>query len=120
MEKVAKVAKPDTMLGWYRKLAAQKFDGSHQRKPLGRPRVAKELEDLVVQMAKDNRAWGCDRSAVALAHLGYDISDQTVGNILKRRGLSPALKRKKTTTWKAFIRSHMDVLVATDFFTTEV
>jgi transposase InsO family protein len=55
-----------------------------------------------------------------LAHLGYDISDQTVGNILKRRGLPPAPARKKTTTWKAFIRSHMDVLWATDFFTTEV
>jgi putative transposase len=115
LEEVAKVAKPDTMLGWYRKLAAQKFDGSHQRKPLGRPRVTKELEALVMQMAKDNRTWGYDRIAGALAHLGYDISDQTVGNILKHRGLSPAHERKKTTTWRAFIRSHMDALVVTDF-----
>jgi putative transposase len=43
-----------------------------------------------------------------------------VGNILKRRGLPTAPARKKTTTWREFIRSHMDVLVATDFFTTEV
>jgi hypothetical protein len=42
-----------------------------------------------------------------------------VDNILKRRGLSPAPERKKITTWKVFIRSHMNVLVATDFFTTE-
>jgi len=56
----------------------------------------------------------------ALVHLGYDISDQTVGNILKRRGLPTAPDRKKTTTWRAFIRMHMDVLWATDFFTTEV
>ena len=120
LQEVAKVAKPDTILGWHRKLAAQKFDSSAQRKALGRPRVDKDLEDLVVQMARENRSWGYDRIAGALAHLGYDLSDQTVGNILKRRALPPAPERKTTTTWKEFIRSHMEVLVATDFFTTEV
>jgi transposase InsO family protein len=120
LEEVAKAAKPDTILAWHRKLVAQKFDGSDQRTSLGRPRVDKELEDWVVQMAKANRSWGYDRIAGALAHLGYKISDQTVGNILKRRGLPIAPDRKKTTTWKEFIRSHMDVLWATDFFSTEV
>ena len=120
LEEVATIVKPDTILGWHRKLAAAKFDGSEHRKPLGRPRVDKKLEDLVVQMAKDNRSWGYDRLAGALAHLGYDISDQTVGNILKRRGLPTAPERDKTTTWSEFIRTHMDVLWATDFFTTEV
>lgn len=71
-------------------------------------------------MAKENRGWGYDRIAGALANLGYEISDQTVGNILKRRGLPPAPEREKTTTWKEFIRSHMAVLWATDFFSTEV
>ena len=75
---------------------------------------------MVGQIAKENRSWGYDRIASALAHLGYEVSDQTVGNILKRQGLLPAPDRKKTTTWKEFIRSHMDVLVATGFCTTEV
>jgi transposase InsO family protein len=82
--------------------------------------VDKELEAWVVKMAKENRGWGYDRIAGALAELGYDISDQTVGNILKRRGVPPAPDRHKTTTWKEFIRSHMSVLWATDFFSTEV
>ncbi len=43
-----------------------------------------------------------------------------MGNILKRHGLPPAPERKTTTTWTEFIRTHMDVLVATDFFTAEV
>jgi hypothetical protein len=43
-----------------------------------------------------------------------------VGNILKRHGLPPAPERKTTTTWKEFIRTHMDVQVVTDFFTAEV
>ena len=120
LEEIAHAAKPDTILGWHRKLVAQKFDGSKQRKSRGRPRVDKELEDWVVRMARENRGWGYDRIAGALVELGYDISDQTVGNILRRRGISTAPERKKTTTWRDFIRSHMDVLWATDFFSTEV
>ena len=59
-------------------------------------------------------------SSAPLANLGLTVSDQTVGNVLKRHGIAPAPERKTTTTWKEFIRTHMDVLVATDFFTAEV
>src|SRR5207248_11428733 len=61
-----------------------------------------------------------DRIVGALANLGLTVSAQTVGHILKRHGMPPASERKKTTTWKEFIRTHMEVLVATDFFTAEV
>jgi hypothetical protein len=50
----------------------------------------------------------------------HQISDQSVGNILKRHGLGPAPERKRNTTWAVFIRRHKAVLWATDFFTTEV
>jgi putative transposase len=120
LEEVAHIVKPDTILAWHRKFVAQKFDGSQQRTTLGRPRIDAELEALVVRMARENRSWGYDRIVGALANLGYTVSDQTVGNILKRHGMAPAPERKTTTTWKEFIRTHMDVLVATDFFTAEV
>jgi putative transposase len=120
LEEVASLVKPDTILAWHRKLMAQKFDGSKQRKAPGRPTIDQELEALVVRMAQENRSWGYDRIVGALANLGYTVSDQTVGNILKRYGLPPAPERQKTTTWKEFIRTHMDMLVATDFFTAEV
>jgi putative transposase len=120
LEQVATIVKPDTILAWHRKLVAQKFDGSQQRKALGRPKIDQELEALVVRMAQENRSWGYDRMVGALANLGYTISDQTVGNILKRHGIPPAPERQTTTTWKKFIRTHMDPLVATDFFTAEV
>jgi putative transposase len=120
LAEVAKIVKPDTILGWHRKLVAQKFDGSKQRKAPGRPTIDQELEALVVRLAQENRGWGYDRIVGALTNLGYRVSDQTVGNILKRHGLPPAPERQKTTTWKEFIRAHMDVLVATDFFTAEV
>jgi putative transposase len=120
LKEVAKIVKPDTILGWHRTLVAQKFDGSNQRKASGRPKVNPELEALIVRMAQENRSWGYDRLVGVLANLGYTVSDQTVGNILKCHGIGPAPERKTTTTWKEFIRAHMDVLVATDFFTAEV
>jgi putative transposase len=120
LREVATIVKPDTILRWHRKLVAEKFDGSKHRKAPGRPPIDPELEALVVRMAQENRSWGYDRIVGALANLGYTISAQTVGNILKRHGLPPAPERKTTTAWKEFIRTHMDVLVATDFFTTEV
>ena len=51
---VACVAKPDTILAWYRRLVAQKFDGSKHRQYPGRPPVASEVEALVVRMAREN------------------------------------------------------------------
>src|ERR1700730_9101866 len=117
---VANVARPDIILAWYRKLVARKFDGSKARRGPGRPRVDRVLEQLIVRMAEENRDWGYDRIVGALANLGYEISDQTVGNVLRRHALPPAPKRGHTTTWAAFIRTHLALLVGTDFFTAEV
>jgi putative transposase len=120
LEELAAVAKPDTLLAWYRKLIAAKFDGSKFRKSWGRPRVDEETERLVVRMAKENPGWGYDRIVGAMANLGLRLSDQTVGNILRRHDIPPAPQRKQATSWKDSIRAHMAVLVATDFFTVEV
>ena len=116
---VATVAKPDTILGWYRKLVARKFDGSKARRSPGRPRIKRAIEQLIVRMAEENRDWGYDRIAGALANLGYKVCDQTIGNVLQRHGLPPAPDRKRTTTWQAFIRIHLALLAGTDFFTAE-
>src|SRR5207244_7511891 len=115
LAEVARLVTPNTILAWHRKLVAQKCDGSAQRKIRGRPKIAAELEVLIVRMAQEHRSWGYDRIVGALANLGYIVRDQTVGNILKRHGLPPAPERKTTTTWKECIRTHLDVLVATDF-----
>ena len=117
---VATVARPDTILAWYRKLVARKFDGSKARQGPGRPRIKRKVEQLIVRMASENRDWGYDRIAGALANLGYEVSDQTVGNVLQRHALPPAPDRKRTTTWPAFIRIHLALLAGTDFFTAEV
>jgi len=73
LQEVAKIVKPDTILGWHRQLVAQKFDGSQQRKAPGRPTIDQELKALVVRM-------GAGESLLGL------------------RGLAAALKRKPTVT----------------------
>ena len=100
LREVACVGQPDTILAWYRRLIAQKFDGSRNRPYPGRPKVLPELEALVVRMARENSDWGYDRIVGVLANLGHRIADQTVGNIRRRHGIAPAPKRSQTTTWK--------------------
>jgi hypothetical protein len=78
-----------------------------------------ESERLVVRMARENSSWGYDRIVGAMTNLGHKVSDQTVGNILKRHDIPPARKRKQNTSWRNFIRAHMAVMVGTDFFSSE-
>jgi hypothetical protein len=117
LQPVARLAKPDTILAWYRQLVAEKFDGSKQRRPAGRPRTPPEIEDLVVRLARENSGWGYDRIVGALANLVYQVSEPDPGNILRRQGIAPVPERSQTTTWRDFIRRRMDVLAGTDFFT---
>ncbi len=120
LAEIATVAQPDTILAWHRKFASQTVTISKPSQSVGRPRVDQEIEALVLRMARENRSWGYDRIQGALKHLGDTISDQTVGNILKRHGILPAPERQKTVIWREFIRSHMAVLWATGFFNSEV
>ncbi len=97
---VAAAARLDTLLRWYRELIAKKFDGSRFRRSAGRLCVDEEIEGLIVRIAKENRSWGYDRIVGAMANLGYKVSDQTVGNILKWHDIPPAERRKKNTSGK--------------------
>src|SRR6202165_503107 len=117
---VAGVANPDTILAWYRKLIAQKFDGSKHRQYPGRPPVSSEVEALVLRMARENSGWGYDRIVGALANLGHRLSHQTVKNILRQHGIAPAPKRSQVTSWKDFLAAHMNVLAGAQRHTGEL
>ena len=121
LTEVATLATPDTLMRWYQRLVAQKFDGSKKRRPLGRPRVAEKVEQLVMRMAEENPSWGYRRMQGALANLGHGIDKITVRNILRRHHLDPAPQRRKGgMSWGQFLKLHWEVLAATDFFTVEV
>jgi putative transposase len=121
LQEVATIATPETLLRWYRRLIAEKFDGSTCRQPRGRPRVGEAIEQLVVQMAEENATWGYRRIQGALANLGHHIDAITVRNILRRHHLEPAPQRRQAgMNWEQFLTFHWEVLAATDFFTVEV
>jgi transposase InsO family protein len=52
--------------------------------------------------------------------VGYQISDESVRNILKQHGIEPTPTRRRQTSWKTLLKAHWDVLSAIDFTTFEV
>lgn len=88
--------------------------------PQAAPQSRPKWRRLLSASPEKNSGWGYDRIVGALANLGHAVSDQTVGNILRRYGIQPAPRRSQNTTWKDFIASHLAVLAGTDFFTVEV
>lgn len=119
LARIATIATPDTILRWYRRLVAQKYDGTARRGP-GRPRVRTDIAELIVQMAAENPRWGYTRIQGALKHLDLCVGRSTIARVLAEHGLEPAPERSKRTPWRTFLRAHWGAIAATDFFNVEV
>ena len=119
LSQVAGIVTPDTILRWYRRLVATKYDGSARRRR-GRPMTPRAVAELVVRMAGENPTRGYTRIRGALANLGHDIARNTVKRILHDHGIDPAPERSRRIPWKTFLQAHWDGLAACDLFTVEV
>jgi putative transposase len=108
---------PDTLLRWYRRLVAQKYDGTTGR-GRNRPRRIDDVVELVLRMAKENPTWGYTRIRGALHNLNH-IGRNTIKRILFEAGMVPAPERSKRTSWSDFLRAHWGAIAAMDFFTVE-
>jgi putative transposase len=110
------VVKPGTYRRW--------LNGkSEKRQKPGRPGTAQATVNLVLQFATDNLTWGYKHLHGELKKLGIRIGLTTIRDILKRAGHHPVPEKgggHPQSTWKLFLDSHMDTLVATDFFTKPV
>lgn len=111
---------PDTVIRWYNKLIAEKYDGSSKRGKVGRPQMTPEIVALVIRFKEENLRWGYQKITDQIVYLGYEISKSTVKNILIENGFDPEPDLTVRSTWHEFIRSHWDVLAACDFFTIEL
>jgi transposase InsO family protein len=116
---VTSLLTPDTILRWYRRLIAAKYDGSSKRGP-GRPPTARSIQELIVRFARENPGWGYTRLRDALGSLGHEIDRTTIQRVLAEHGLEPAPERSKRMPWKTFIKAHLGTLAALDFFNVEV
>jgi hypothetical protein len=79
---------------WWRHLLRRRT-----RRP-GRPRIAPELQELIRQMARENRRWGSMRILGELRHLGFEVSNSTVR---RYRGTAADPSRQH---WSTFYRNH--------------
>ena len=90
------VVSPDTLLQWHRRLVAQKWNFVHRRGP-GRPRIMREISELVVRMAQENHSWGYTRIQGALFNLNHRVGRGTIANVPRRSGIEPSPERGKRT-----------------------
>jgi putative transposase len=112
------VVKPATYRGWRRK---QETD--RKKRGAGRPGTPQATINLVMRMATENLGWGYSKILGELKKLGIRIGRTTIQDILKREGHYPVpdkAKKNSSGNWKQFISSHMDTLVACDFFSKPV
>ena len=115
--RLARTAKPLGRARVHRELVAAKYDGSAKRSP-GRPRIAKEIRKLIVEMANNNPLWGYTRIQGALSNLGFTVGRSTIKRVLVENGIDPGGQRPMK--WSTFLKAHWGAIAATDFFTVEV
>jgi hypothetical protein len=106
---------PDTLLRGYRRLVAQKWNFVQRRGP-GRPRIMREISELIVHMAQENPGWGYTRIQGALSNLNHRIGRGTIANVLKRSGIELSPERGTRTPWSIFLKAHWKVLFAAETF----
>ena len=109
----------DTIIRWYNKLIAEKYDGTCNRGKVGRPQISVEIVNLVIRFKEEKPRWGYQIITDQIVYLGYKISKSGVKNILIENGYDPEPDLTVRSTWHEFVQSHWDVLSACDFFTIE-
>src|SRR5260370_1988561 len=104
---LSRVVQPDTILRWHRAGFRAYWRWKSRGRP-GRPRVSRELRELIQRMSKENRLWGAPRIHGELLKLGFEIAESTVSKYMIRRRGPPS------QTWRTFLRNHADAIAAID------
>src|SRR6266481_1037961 len=104
---LSRVVRPDTILRWHRAGFRAYWRWKSRGRP-GRPRVSRELRELIQRMSKENPLWGAPRIYGELLKLGFEIAESTVSKYMIRRRGPPS------QTWRIFLRNHAHAIAAID------
>jgi putative transposase len=110
---------PDTILRWHRDIIRRRWAARSVRGKTGRPATRRNIQALVLRLARENPGWGCRRIHGELAGLGVNIAASTAWEILKNAGIDPA-PRRTAPAWSQFLRSQAEAILACDFFTADL
>jgi transposase InsO family protein len=106
------IVKPETVTAWHR-AGFRLYWRWRSRARGGRPRISRELRQLIARVAEENPDWGAPKIHAELTKLGFTIAERSVARYLRRITRRGDPKRK----WAAFLQNHREVLAAMDFFT---
>ena len=65
---------PHTVIRWYNKLIAEKYDVSSRRGKVGRPQITAQIVNLVIKFKEENPRWGYQKMTDQIEYLGFKIS----------------------------------------------
>ena len=105
------IVKPETVIRWHRQGFRLYWRWKSRNKKTGRPKVERELRDLIRRMSRENPTWGAPRIQSELDLLGYDVAESTVAKYMAHERKPPS------QTWRTFLQNHVNCLASIDFFT---
>src|SRR5712691_7326219 len=111
---------PETILRWHRDIVRRRWSAGFKRGRTGRPATRRNIKALALRLARENPEWGYRRIHGELAGLGVKVAASTVWEILKASGIAPASLRRTGPTWRQFLRSQAEAILACDFFTADL
>jgi hypothetical protein len=104
---ISQVVKPETILRWHRS-GFTAFWRWKSRNRAGRPKVARELRDLIRRMSRENPLWGAPRIHGELLMLGFEVAQSTVSKYMVRD------RRPPSQSWRTFLQNHAEAIAAVD------
>ena len=102
------IIRPETVIGWHR-AGFRAWWRWKSRNLGGRPKVDRELRELIRRMCDENPLWGAPRIHGELLKLGFNVAQSTVSKYMLHG------RRPPSQVWKTFVSNHADGIAAVDF-----
>jgi Homeodomain-like domain len=103
------IVRPETVVRWHR-MGFAAYWRWKSRPRGGRPRIGKEVRDLIRRMSIENPFWGAPEIHGELLKLGVDVAQSTVSITMVSRQCRPL------QSWTIFLRNHVEEIASIDLF----